>query len=148
MPHLPGQEHFKGSISRALQRLHIKSTSKAPYQEHFKGSISHSSDLEGKSARGKKVGIIGGGGASAVEALEFVAREEASHTTVLARSEKWIIPRNPFVDSLFAMNILGSETIFSGIPEYILRLFVYTDLYDLSPPSTPLEKVSSPKPQW
>jgi hypothetical protein len=105
-----------------------------PGQEHFKGSISHSSDLEGKSARGKKVVIIGGG-ASAVEALEFVAWEEASHTTVLARSEKWIIPRNPFVHSLLAMNILGSETIFSGIPEYILRLFVYTDLYDLSPPS-------------
>ncbi len=45
-------------------------------QEKFKGEIFHSSQLGGKSAKGKKVVIIGGG-ASAVEALEFVDREEA-----------------------------------------------------------------------
>jgi cation diffusion facilitator CzcD-associated flavoprotein CzcO len=67
-----------------------------PGQEHFKGKIWHSSQLDGKSAKGKKIAIIGGG-ASAVEALEFVASEEAEHTNVLARSEKWIIPRNPLV---------------------------------------------------
>jgi hypothetical protein len=105
-----------------------------PGQEHFKGEIWHSSQLDGKKAKGKKVAIIGGG-ASAVEALEFVAAEEAEHTNVLARSEKWIIPRNPLIDSLLAMNVLGSETIFSWIPENILRLFFYRDLYDISPPS-------------
>ncbi|KAF1357871.1 FAD/NAD(P)-binding domain-containing protein [Lizonia empirigonia] len=104
-----------------------------PGQEHFKGEIWHSSQLDGKSAKGKKVVIIGGG-ASAVEALEFVADSDAKHTTVLARSEKWIIPRNPIVDSLLAFNIFGSETIFSWIPEGILRLFFYRDLYDISPP--------------
>lgn len=104
-----------------------------PGQEHFKGEIYHSSDLDGRSAEGKKVVIIGGG-ASAVEALEFVARSNASHTTVLARSEKWIIPRNPVVDVLLSLNIFGSETIFSWIPEDILRLFFYRDLSDLSPP--------------
>jgi hypothetical protein len=31
------------------------------------------------------------------------------------------------------MNILGSETIFSWLPENILRLFFYRDLYDISP---------------
>jgi hypothetical protein len=103
-----------------------------PGQEHFKGEIYHSSQLDGKSARGKKVAIIGGG-ASAVEALEFVASEDAEHTNVLARSEKWIIPRNPFVDALLAMNIFGSETVLSWIPENILRLFFYRDLYDISP---------------
>jgi hypothetical protein len=87
-----------------------------------------------KNAKGKKVAIIGGG-ASAVEALEFVANSEAAHTSVLSRSEKWIIPRNPVVDSLLALNIFGSETIFSWIPESILRLFFYRDLYDISPPS-------------
>jgi hypothetical protein len=98
------------------------------------GEIWYSSQLDGRSARGKKVAIIGGG-ASAVEVLEFVARGEAEHTNVLARSEKWIIPRNPFIDSLLALNILGCETIFSWIPESILRLFFYRDLYDMSPPS-------------
>jgi cation diffusion facilitator CzcD-associated flavoprotein CzcO len=57
-----------------------------PGQEHFKGEIYHSSQLDGKSAKGKKVAIIGGG-ASAVEALEFFASEQAEHTNVLARSE-------------------------------------------------------------
>ena len=104
-----------------------------PGQENFKGEIWHSSQLDGRSAKGKKVVIIGGG-ASAVEALEFVAREDAEHTDVLARSEKWVIPRNPFVDVLLALNIFGSETIFSWIPESILRLFFYRDLYDISPP--------------
>jgi hypothetical protein len=104
-----------------------------PGQEHFKGEIYHSSQLDGKSAKGKKVAVIGGG-ASAVEALEFVASENAEHTYVLARSEKWIIPRNPLIDALLAMNITGSETIFSWIPENILRLFFYRDLKDISPP--------------
>ncbi|KAK7179503.1 hypothetical protein DPSP01_011940 [Paraphaeosphaeria sporulosa] len=104
-----------------------------PGQEHFKGEIWHSSQLDGKSAKGKTVAIIGGG-ASAVEALEFVAHSEARHSYVLARSEKWIIPRNPLINGLLAMNVLGSETIFSWIPENILRLFFYRDLYDISPP--------------
>ncbi|KAK3208056.1 hypothetical protein GRF29_96g1255386 [Pseudopithomyces chartarum] len=104
-----------------------------PGQEHFKGSIWHSSQLDGKNAKGKTVAIIGGG-ASAVEALEFVAQSEAEHAFVLARSEKWIIPRNPLINGLLALNILGSETIFSWIPENILRLFFYRDLYDISPP--------------
>ncbi|KAI0574792.1 pyridine nucleotide-disulfide oxidoreductase class-2 [Pyrenophora tritici-repentis] len=104
-----------------------------PGQEHFQGEIWHSSKLDGKVAKSKKVAIIGGG-ASAVEALEFVASQEAEHTNILARSDKWIIPRNPLVDAILAFNVFGSETIFSWIPEYILRLFFYRDLYDISPP--------------
>jgi len=53
-------------------------------QETFKGEIYHSSKLDGKKAEGKKVVIIGGG-ASAVEALEFVDNQNAAQTTVLAR---------------------------------------------------------------
>lgn len=104
-----------------------------PGQEHFKGEIHHSSQLDGVSAKGKTVAIIGGG-ASAVEALEFVAAEKAEHSYVLARSEKWIIPRNPLLNGLLALNVFGSETFFSWIPENILRLFFYRDLYDISPP--------------
>lgn len=35
---------------------------------------------------------------------------------------------------LLAMNVFGMETFLSWIPEYILRIFFYRDLYDLSPP--------------
>lgn len=104
-----------------------------PGQDKFKGEIWHSSMLDGKDAREKKVIVIGGG-ASAVEALEFVAHEDARETFVLARSEKWIIPRNPIIDVLLAFNIFGMETIFSWIPEGILRLFFYRDLSDMAPP--------------
>ena len=104
-----------------------------PGMEKFKGEVYHSSKLTGKQAKGKRCIVIGGG-ASAVEALEFVAHEDAEQTFVLARSEKWIIPRNPLVDTLLAFNIFGQETFLSWIPEYILRLFFYRDLYDLSPP--------------
>lgn len=33
-----------------------------------------------------------------------------------------------------SLNIFGSETIFSWIPESLIRIFFYRDLYDLSPP--------------
>ncbi|MCJ1435338.1 hypothetical protein MMC27_004710 [Xylographa pallens] len=103
-------------------------------QEQFKGEIYHSSRLDGKTAEGKKVLIIGGG-ASAVEGLEFVIHTNAASTSVLARSDKWIIPRNAVVDILLAFNIFGQETIFSWIPESLLRLFFYRDLKDLAPTS-------------
>ncbi|KAI9706121.1 MAG: hypothetical protein M1836_005527 [Candelina mexicana] len=101
-------------------------------QEKFKGEIYHSSELDGKHAQGKKVLVVGGG-ASAVEALEFVVHEDAKETAILARSEKWIIPRNPFVDVLLSLNVFGEETVLSWIPEALLRRFFYRDLYDLSP---------------
>ncbi|KAL8947024.1 MAG: hypothetical protein Q9222_006654 [Ikaeria aurantiellina] len=106
-----------------------------PNQEAFKGEIWHSSRLDGKTAAGKKALIIGGG-ASAVEALEFVVNTDAKSTSVLARSEKWIIPRNALVDGLLAMNIFGQETALSWIPETLLRKFFYRDLDDLSPPTS------------
>jgi Flavin-binding monooxygenase-like len=132
-----------------------------PGMDKFKGEIHHSSQLDGKKANEKKVIIIGGG-ASAVEALEFVAHEKAELTSVLARSEKWIVPRNPIVDALLSLNIYGGETPFSWIPERLLRVFFYRDLQDLAPPpgskgifaDTPmvnddvLELVRSGKAKW
>jgi cation diffusion facilitator CzcD-associated flavoprotein CzcO len=60
-----------------------------PGMDKFKGEIYHSSDLTGKRAKGKSMIIIGGG-ASAVEALEFASHEEADKIYILARSDKWI----------------------------------------------------------
>jgi hypothetical protein len=51
----------------------------------------------------------------------------------LARSEKWIIPRNPFINVLLALNIFGAETPLSWIPERLLRVFFYRDLKDIAP---------------
>lgn len=103
-----------------------------PQQDHFKGDVYHSSQLDGKNAKGKKV-IIVGGGASAVEALEYAVEAGAAEIDVLSRSDKWIIPRNLFVDMLLACNVLGQETRFSWIPETLLRKFFYRDLQDISP---------------
>jgi hypothetical protein len=131
-----------------------------PGQDKFKGGIYHSSDLTGKDAKNKKMIIIGSG-ASAVEALEFAAHEEAAETYVLARSDKWIIPRNPVVNILLSLNIFGQETFLSWIPELLLRKLFYRDLADLMAPTdhglfmgTPMvnsdvmEKVRSGEVQW
>lgn len=104
-----------------------------PGQEKFKGQIYHSSELDGKDVKGKTVLIIGGG-ASAIEAMEFTTKEKAKKAKILSRSEKWIIPRNPIIDMLLAFNILGQETMFSWIPERLLRKFFYRDLADIAPP--------------
>ncbi|GAM84509.1 hypothetical protein ANO11243_025050 [Dothideomycetidae sp. 11243] len=105
-----------------------------PSQEKFKGEIYHSSELDGKDVTGKNVLIIGGG-ASAIEAMEFVAKNDVNKVKILARSEKWIIPRNAVVDMLLALNVFGMETIFSWIPERLLKVFFYRDLEDIAPPS-------------
>ena len=103
-----------------------------PSQSSYLGQIQHSSALDGLAplARDQPVIIIGGG-ASAIEALEFATEANASHIYVLARSEKWIIPRNPFINILLAFNIFGAMTSF--IPEALLRKFFYRDLSDLAP---------------
>jgi cation diffusion facilitator CzcD-associated flavoprotein CzcO len=61
-----------------------------PDQEKFHGEVFHSSKLDGKDAKGKRV-IIVGGGASAVEAMQWAFDTEADHISVLARSEKWCV---------------------------------------------------------
>ncbi|KAJ1333001.1 dimethylaniline monooxygenase (N-oxide forming) [Microdochium nivale] len=101
--------------------------------EHYQGPVYHSSKLDGVDAEGKNIVIIGGG-ASAVEALEFAAEEKAKKVYILSRSDKWIIPRNIIVDILLALNIWGQETFLSFIPEDLLRKFFYgNDLADIAP---------------
>jgi cation diffusion facilitator CzcD-associated flavoprotein CzcO len=61
-----------------------------PDHEKFHGYIFHSSNLDGKDAKGKKVLIVGGG-ASAIEALQWAIDTEAKRISVLGRSEKWYV---------------------------------------------------------
>jgi hypothetical protein len=130
-----------------------------PGMDKFKGEVYHSSHLTGKQAKGKSMIIIGGG-ASAVEALEFASHEEADKVYILARSDKWIIPRNPVIDVLLSFNVFGGETFLSWIPESFLRKFFYRDLEDLAPTDkglftgTPMvnsdvmDKIRSGKAEW
>ncbi|PHH89193.1 hypothetical protein CDD83_6515 [Cordyceps sp. RAO-2017] len=106
-----------------------------PDMDKFGGSIFHSSELTGKDAKGKKVAIIGGG-ASAIEALEFADAAQAAHVSVLSRSDKWIIPRDILVDALLSLNVLGQETSLSVVPEFLLRKLFYRDLEHLAPPAS------------
>ncbi len=149
---------FDGVIA-AVGTCGEKQMPRLPCMDDFKGEISHSSNLTGKSAKGKTMIVIGGG-ASAVEALEFAAEEGAEKIYILARSDKWIIPRNPVVNVLLALNIFGQETRLSWIPETILRKLFYRDLEDLAPANkgiftdTPMvnsdvmDKVRSGKAEW
>ncbi|KAI5862027.1 monooxygenase [Durotheca rogersii] len=100
--------------------------------DKFKKPICHSSNLSGVEAKNKSM-IIVGGGASAVEALEYASQEGASKIYILSRSDKWIIPRNWVVDMLFSLNIWGQETALSVIPEKLLRTFFYRDLEEIAP---------------
>lgn len=143
--------HFEGLIAA----IGTCGEAKMPHisgMDKFKGEILHSSELTGyactdyssfiarpgltradrKNAKGKKIAIIGGG-ASAVEALEFAAAAKAEKTSILSRSDKWIIPRNIIVDTLLSLNIFGQETALSFIPEFLLRKFFYRDLEDIAP---------------
>ncbi|KAL2129636.1 hypothetical protein VTI74DRAFT_7517 [Chaetomium olivicolor] len=133
---------------------------KMPGMEGFRGEVHHSSRLEGKcEVKGKRMIVIGGG-ASAVEALEYAHAEGAEKIYILARSDKWIIPRNPVWNMLLAMNVFGQETFLSWIPELLLKKMFYRDLEDLAPANkgiftdTPMvnsdimEKLRSKKAEW
>ncbi|KAI5780040.1 hypothetical protein EDC01DRAFT_723498 [Geopyxis carbonaria] len=101
----------------------------------FAGKTVHSSQLEGVDMRGKSVSVVGGG-ASAIEALEYAAAHGASKINLLSRSDKWIIPRNPVIDALLSLNIFGFQLpgLLSVIPEFLLRKLFYRDLESLAPP--------------
>lgn len=82
----PSLGRYDGVIA-AIGTCGDPKTPHVPGQEKFKGPIYHSSNLDGKDAKDKKVLIVGGG-ASAIEALEFVEQQQAKKAYVLARSEK------------------------------------------------------------
>ncbi|KAK8932748.1 Dimethylaniline monooxygenase (N-oxide-forming) 2 [Metarhizium anisopliae] len=127
----PSNGRFDGLVAAVGTCGDIKMPN-LPGLDSFKGDVYHSSQLTGKNAKGKKLAVIGGG-ASAIEALEFAARADAAKVTIISRSEKWIIPRNIVVDTLLSFNILGQETVLSFIPEFLLRKLFYRDLEDIAP---------------
>ncbi|PWY97602.1 FAD/NAD(P)-binding domain-containing protein [Testicularia cyperi] len=105
-----------------------------PGEEKFKGKIVHSSQLDGLDCKGKKVLIVGGG-ASGIEALELAMEQGADKPTILARSDKWIIPRNTFVNVALSLQPLGWETWLSFIPEFLLKKLHYRGLEEKMAPT-------------
>ncbi|CEQ39049.1 SPOSA6832_00560 [Sporobolomyces salmonicolor] len=101
-------------------------------QDSFRGEIVHSSQLDNADLKDKKVVIVGSG-ASGVEAAELAVQKEAKDIVVLARSDKWIIPRNTITDILLSLQPFGREMPLSFIPEFLIRKFHYRGLEDLSP---------------
>ncbi|KAJ8119380.1 hypothetical protein ONZ43_g3657 [Nemania bipapillata] len=99
--------------------------------ESFQKPVHHSSRLTGIDVEGKTM-IVVGGGASAVEALEYAFEKGAKKVYILSRSDKWVIPRNPIVDILLALNIWGQEIPRSWIPERLLKTFFYRDPQDIA----------------
>ena len=80
----PSNGRFDGIIA-AVGTCGDPKMPRLPDQEKFHRDIFHSSRLDGKEAKGKKVLIVGGG-ASAVEAVEWAVKTQAEHISVLARS--------------------------------------------------------------
>ncbi|GAA5951829.1 hypothetical protein JCM21900_004158 [Sporobolomyces salmonicolor] len=101
-------------------------------QDSFRGEIVHSSQLDNADLKDKKVVIVGSG-ASGVEAAELAVQKKAKDIVVLARSDKWIIPRNTITDILLSLQPFGREMPLSFIPEFLIRKFHYRGLEDLSP---------------
>jgi hypothetical protein len=116
----------------------------------FGGQTCHSSQLESVDVRGKKVVIVGGG-ASAVEAMEFavdngaasvavVSRVSSSRnryrnfvsskklTSLMSQSDKWVIPRWRLLNCLMAAVIFDPLGVCEKVIEWILRFFYYRDL--------------------
>ncbi|KZT59182.1 FAD/NAD(P)-binding domain-containing protein [Calocera cornea HHB12733] len=92
--------------------------------EDYHGQIVHSSELDNANLRDKRVVVIGSG-ASGVEAVELAVKKKAGLVTMIARSDKWIIPRNIFFDTALSLQPFGREIPLSFIPEDMLRMFHY-----------------------
>ncbi|KAF2163558.1 hypothetical protein M409DRAFT_26170 [Zasmidium cellare ATCC 36951] len=104
-----------------------------PGQQSFRGQVIHSSELDVKAVKGKNVLVVGGG-ASAVEALEFACDNGASSVKVLARSERWFIPRHPMLNACLAGTIGDRYGILAYILGFFLRLIFYREFWDMAPP--------------
>ncbi|TRM64707.1 hypothetical protein BD626DRAFT_489667 [Schizophyllum amplum] len=99
----------------------------------------HSSELDSASAEvltGKRVVVVGSG-ASGVEACETVIAKVGDlvegKIKMIARSDKWIIPRNVIMDTLLASQPFGQEMPLSGVWEWWLRKTHYRDLAWMTP---------------
>ncbi|KAH9895874.1 FAD/NAD-P-binding domain-containing protein [Cubamyces lactineus] len=100
--------------------------------ELFEGDVIHSSELDNAQLEGKRILIIGSG-ASGVEAVETALDKGATGCTMIARDDKWIIPRNMVVDTLISAQPFGREMPLSFIWEKIVAWWNYRGAPELVP---------------
>ncbi|KAF7295566.1 hypothetical protein MIND_01096600 [Mycena indigotica] len=103
----------------------------------FKKPIVHSSELDSdavseEAIKGKRVVVIGSG-ASGVEAVEAAIQRGAGGVVMIARTDKWIIPRNIFFDTFLACQPFGREMPLSFLWEAFLKQWQYYGVKDLVP---------------
>ncbi|KAI6127182.1 hypothetical protein F5141DRAFT_378134 [Pisolithus sp. B1] len=103
----------------------------------YQGPVLHSSQLDyatPEMLRGKTVAVIGSG-ASGVEAVETALSRGADRCIMIARRDKWIIPRNVVFDICLSAQPFGREMPFSVIWERFLALWQYHGVENLVPKS-------------
>ncbi|KAJ8603036.1 hypothetical protein MRB53_042266 [Persea americana] len=115
--------------SNALTNARDSNLPAIPNQDDFEGNILHSSMLATQDMKNKNVLIVGGG-ASAVEALEYACDRGAASV----KSEKWFIPRIPMLNAALATTIGDKYGVFARVLEFSIRKFFYRDLWHLAPP--------------
>ncbi|KAJ7172025.1 FAD/NAD(P)-binding domain-containing protein [Mycena filopes] len=103
----------------------------------FTKPMIHSSELDSdavseETIKDKKVVVIGSG-ASGVEAVEAALLRGAGEVVMIARTDKWIIPRNIFFDTFLACQPFGREMPLSFLWESFLKHWHYYGVHDLVP---------------
>lgn len=97
-------------------------------EEMFNGLVVHSSELDDVDLEGKKVVVVGSG-ASGIEAVETALNrgakgarrgEERNGVIMVARDDKWIIPRNFVLDTLISAQPFGREMPLRYVSAYHL----------------------------
>ncbi|TFK56995.1 FAD/NAD(P)-binding domain-containing protein [Heliocybe sulcata] len=132
----PGMPDSEEGSDNKSDKSDEKQQGKSSEDEHegevFQGQIIHSSELDDADLEGKTIVVIGSG-ASGVEAVETALSKGAKETTMIARDDKWIIPRNIIFDTTLSAQPFGRETPLSFIWEWFLKIWHYRDLKDLAP---------------
>lgn len=100
--------------------------------EAFAGTLLHSSELDDAQLAGKRVVVIGSG-ASGVEAVEAALTRGAQDCMIVARQDKWIIPRNIIIDTLISAQPFGREMPLSFLWEKFITIWNYHGVEDLTP---------------
>ncbi|KAF8172281.1 FAD/NAD-P-binding domain-containing protein [Pholiota molesta] len=129
------------------QKNHTQSKDKD--EDEFTKLIVHSSELDSPSFKlqgGERVVVIGSG-ASGVEAVETVLQKFGSikdskkgsggkqgvEVSMIARNDKWIIPRNIIIDTSIAGQPFGRQMPLSFLWEGFLRYWQYSGIQELVP---------------
>ncbi|KAH9811541.1 hypothetical protein DFH28DRAFT_1084821 [Melampsora americana] len=102
-----------------------------PSREVYAGALHHSSDLD--NMPNPKIVAVIGSGASAVEAAEQAIIRGARRVTVIARHDKWIIPRGLLPMGIISVLPWGWSSRVSRFCEAVLRRYHYRNVDWVAP---------------